>query len=91
MIVQTVKKRNPISDRQGSFDRRNAALGTICLLLYVEISMALGALLRTLTGRNWFVPSLVVTFILVSLLYGQLEEWFELEPGPPQPDPPDTG
>jgi hypothetical protein len=86
-----VKKGNPISDRRGSFDRRHAALGTICLVLYVEMSMALGALLRTITGKNWFVPSLVVTFFLVSLLYGKLEEWFGLEPVPPQPDPPDTG
>ena len=88
MIAQTVNERDRTSGRRGAFDRRNAALGTICLVLYVDLTMALDALLRTVTGKGWFIVSLAIAFLLVSLLYGKLEEWFGLGPGPPQTDPP---
>jgi hypothetical protein len=88
MIAQTVNERDRTSGRRPAFDRRNAALGTICLVLYVDLTMALTELLRTVTGKSWFFVSLVVAFLLVSLLYGKLEEWFGLEPAPPQTQPP---
>jgi len=88
MIVQTVNERDRTSRRRGSRDRRAAGLGTICMVLCVNLTMALQALLRTITGKSWFIASLVAAFLLVFLLYGKLEEWFGLGPGPPQTDPP---
>jgi len=87
MIVRTVNQRDRTSETHGLFDRRNIAVGTICMLLYVELSMALSALLRKMTGKDWFIPSLVAAFLLVTLLYGKLDEWFGQEPSPRQRDP----
>jgi hypothetical protein len=83
--------------------RRNAALGTMCLVLYVELSVATRVLLQMITGKSWFITSLVVPFLIVSVLYFKLEEWLWPEPPeapaedkiwepvPPQSTPVDPG
>lgn len=48
----------------------------MCLLLYVELSVALRFLLQMITGQSWFFTSLAVPFVLVSVLCTKLEEWF---------------
>lgn len=88
MNVQTISQRNRTSRPGRGFDRRNAVLGTLCLLVNVALSVALHALLRTVTGDNWFFASLAAAFLVVTLLYGRLEAWFGLEPAPQPARPP---
>ena len=51
----------------------------MCLVLYVELSVALRLLLQMITGKSWFFTSLAIPFLLVSVLYAKLEEWFGSE------------
>ena len=48
----------------------------MCLVLYVELSVALRFLLQMITGKSWFFTSLAIPFLLVAVLYAKLEEWF---------------
>jgi hypothetical protein len=54
---------------------RMAVLGTACLVFYVELSVALRLLLQQITGRTWFITSLVVPFALVCLFYRAMDQW----------------
>ncbi|HMD70368.1 MAG TPA: hypothetical protein VKF41_03450 [Bryobacteraceae bacterium] len=82
MVVQIVIERNKTTRPGRGIHGRNAALGTLCLVLYVAMSLALHALLRTITGESWFIVSLAASFLVVALLYGKLETWCGLEPEP---------
>jgi hypothetical protein len=80
MIVQIVMERNRSPHSRGFLGRKDRALGTMCLVLYVELSVALRVLLQLITGKSWFFTSLAIPFLLVALLYVKLEEWFWAEP-----------
>lgn len=80
MIVQTLMERKQSSRPRGFLGSKNRALGTMCLVLYVELSVALRVLLQLITGKSWFFTSLAIPFLLVAFLYVKLEEWFWPEP-----------
>ena len=52
----------------------------MCLVLYVELSVAMRILLQMITGKSWFVTSLAIPFLLVSVLYFKIEQWLWPEP-----------
>jgi hypothetical protein len=83
MIDQTVKGQTPTSRPPGSSGRRGIALGTLCLFLYVELSVATRALLQIIGVRSAFLASLAIPFVLVFLLYPTLDRWFGPEPSGP--------
>jgi hypothetical protein len=70
----------------------------MCLVLYVALSVALRFLVQMTTGKSWFFTSLAIPFLLVSVLYAKLEEWFGTEREgrsggamPPETTPADRG
>jgi hypothetical protein len=82
MAPRTASERNRPPRSGLSLAGRNAALGTLCLVLCVELTLAARLLLETVTGKSWFVVSLAAGFLAVALLYGKLEACCGLDAAP---------
>jgi DMSO/TMAO reductase YedYZ heme-binding membrane subunit len=60
---------------QAKSRRRRYILGSICLVLMTELAVASRLVLRRVTGEDWTATCLILPFLLVCLIYGDLERW----------------
>lgn len=72
------------SETRTSRERLNRSqwntLATICLVLLIEISVAVQLLLQQLTGERWHGTSLALAFVAVFLMHQPLEQWIWGDP-----------
>jgi len=50
-------------------------LGSMCTALLIEFTLAIGLILRQITGHDWTLTSLAVAFLLVCQIHARLEYW----------------